>query len=114
MADEKKAGVRLWGPEGGVFDEAEIPQGDAQPDVIQHEGKFYVWNQRNGQYREATVAKASSSKAAAPKEPEKTSAAVAEAHGADSARPTTAGDLAGAHEVKPTSTAADVTMPKKG
>lgn len=101
---EAKQGVRLWGPEGGTFDEVEIPAGDAQPDVVQHDGKIYVWNQRNGQYREATVAKASAAKGGAD---------LAAATGADSARPATAGDLASAHEAKPSGTGADVKGPEK-
>lgn len=109
MADPK-TGVRLWGPEGGVFDEAEISADDGpQPDVIQHDGKIYVFNQRNQQYREATTARASTSKAADKADAED----AAKASGADSARPTTAGDLASAQEAKPTSTAADVKLPKR-
>lgn len=61
MADKKNMGVvRLWAPEGGEHVaevEYEVPDDGSQPQVIEHGGKTYVWNQRNSQYRQTESVK---------------------------------------------------------
>lgn len=62
MADKNMGVTRLWPADGGEHMaevQYEVPEDGSQPTVIEHNGKTFVWNQRNSQYREAVPVKSS-------------------------------------------------------
>lgn len=67
MAEKQMVPVRLWDEASNVvaeveYDAEDVPEGALRPDVLEHGGKTYVWNQRNGQYRIASPVKVGGTK----------------------------------------------------
>jgi hypothetical protein len=62
MADKKNmTSVYLHDAEGGHVGDAayETPEDGVRPELINHDGKDFMWNQRNSQYRAVKAVKSS-------------------------------------------------------
>jgi hypothetical protein len=60
MAEKKQmTSVYLHDAQGAHVGDAqfETPEDGARPDLLHHDGKYYVWNQRNAQYRAVEAVK---------------------------------------------------------